>query len=79
MSKRKSPRQHGPRGARGARGARGERGEPGKVDASALELIARMAQELEIAQRELRVQFTRIAQLQSELDSLRSDLKKATR
>jgi hypothetical protein len=35
-----------------------------------------MAQELEAAQRELRGQFTRIAQLQADLDTVRSNLKK---
>jgi hypothetical protein len=35
-----------------------------------------MAQELEAAQRELRIQFTRIAQLQADLDTVRSNLKK---
>ena len=76
--------ERGAQGLRGERGAQGERGEPGAPGTNPpLELVARMAQELEAsrrdleaAQRELRVQFTRIAQLQADLDSLRSDLKK---
>ena len=77
MSKKK--RRSAQRGPRGPRGERGVRGEPGKIDATALRVIARMAQELENAQRELRVQFTRIAQLQAELDLLRADLKESSR
>lgn len=63
----------GQRGVRGPRGEKGERGERGESDS--LQIVARMAQELEAAQRELRVQFTRIAQLQADIDSLRSELK----
>ena len=76
--------ERGTRGVQGERGAQGERGEAGAPGTNApLELIARMAQELDAAKRdlqaaqgELRAQFTRIAQLQADLDSLRSDMKK---
>ena len=39
-------------------------------------MITRMAEELDAARRELSIQFTRIAQLQAELDALRAQLKK---
>src|SRR5262249_1126405 len=68
--------ERGVRGQRGARGPRGKRGEKGeRGESTSLQAVARMAQELEAAQRELRIQFTRIAQLQAALDSLRSELK----
>jgi hypothetical protein len=71
--------ERGARGQRGARGLRGEKGERGeRGDSTSLQAVARMAQELEAAQRELRIQFTRIAQLQADLDSLRSELKSRT-
>src|SRR5262245_49708938 len=72
--------ERGARGQRGLRGPRGERGDTGEKgergDSTSLQVVARMAQELEAAQRELRVQFTRIAQLQADLDALRSELKR---
>ena len=71
----RGPRGH--RGQQGERGERGQRGERGESPALPLEVIARMAQELEVVQRELRVQFTRISQIQSDLDTLRADLKKS--
>jgi Collagen triple helix repeat (20 copies) len=71
--------ERGTRGQRGVRGPKGERGEKGESgergESTSLQAVARMAQELEAAQRELRIQFTRIAQLQADLDSLRSELK----
>ena len=57
----------GPRGEPGERGERGEQGSNAPVG-----VIDRLTKELETAQRELRVQFTRIAQLQADLDQLRS-------
>lgn len=74
--------EQGERGEQGARGLQGERGQQGergeRGESTSLMAVARMAQELEVAQRELRVQFTRIAQLQADLDSLRSELKSRT-
>ena len=66
----------GVRGKRGARGARGPRGVPGRSAADG-DIVDRIARELETAQRELRVQFTRIAQLQAEIDELRAATKRA--
>jgi len=39
-------------------------------------ILARVTQELEDVQRSLRVQFTRIAELQADLDDIRVALKK---
>ena len=65
--RRKQTPRRGARGARGARGERGERGEPGVTP----ETIDRLATVLERIQRDLEVQFTRIAELQAELDLIR--------
>ena len=43
-----------------------------------LDVIDRLSKELESAQRELRVQFTRIAHLQAELDQMRAAVKNAS-
>jgi hypothetical protein len=76
----------GARGARGPRGLQGLQGfagpagqvgpagpagQDGPATIKLAEILSRVAQELEDVQRTLRVQFTRIAELQSELDSLR--------
>ena len=42
------------------------------------DVIAKITRELEASQRDLRVHFTRIAQLQVELDELRAALNKST-
>jgi hypothetical protein len=80
VSKRKPKRrlktsksQRGKPGPRGAPGERGERGEQGS--SAPLDVIDRLTTELGAAQRELRVQFTRIAQLQADLDQVRADAK----
>jgi hypothetical protein len=66
----------GKRGSRGKQGERGEQGERGAAGTSApVQLLTAITKELEAAQRDLRVQFTRIAQLQAEVDVLRSELK----
>ena len=41
-------------------------------------ILARMSQELEAVQRTLQVQFTRIAELQAEMDDICLNLSKAT-
>ena len=73
----------GRRGERGKRGARGERGErgpagaagpPGPANSSALNLIEQFVSQLDEVQGELKIQFTRIAQLQADLDQLRKVL-----
>jgi hypothetical protein len=80
MAGKKPKRSKEGKGARGARGARGPRGfqgpagpagQNGKTVIQLAEILSRVTQELEGVQRTLRVQFTRIAQLQSELDNLR--------
>ena len=72
-----------PRGARGARGPRGVQGRrgpagspgPGREAVIQLgEVLSRVTQELEDVQRTLKVQFTRIAELQAELDEFRRAL-----
>ena len=68
------------RGARDPRGRRGPEGPPAvnaKLIADLGQVLARVTQELEEVQRTLRVQFTRIAQLQAEIDSLRLALPKS--
>src|SRR5687767_15027442 len=63
-------------GARGERGSRGERGAPGVSGIAgpiaSPEVIKRIVVELEDIQHELKIQFTRIAQIQADLDMLRT-------
>jgi hypothetical protein len=66
-----------PRGPRGPHGLPGPPEQDGKLVAQLGAVLARVAQELEDVQRTLRVQFTRIAELQAELDDLRVELKKS--
>ena len=76
---RKKPRPKG-KESRGVRGPRGPAGPPGPDGPVVTELggiLARVAQEMEDVQRTLRVQFTRIAQLQAEIDEVRLNLLKA--
>jgi hypothetical protein len=61
----------GPRGPRGRRGPAGPAGENGNIALQLGHVLARVTQEIEDMQRALRVQFTRTAQLQAELDDLR--------
>ena len=67
-----SKAKRGPRGPRGKRGVRGPAG-PG---APSTEAFNRLAADLIDAQDTLQVQFKRIAQLQAELDELRSQFRK---
>ena len=73
VTKRQGPAGGG-RGPRGRSGKRGRRGAPGRhgeagQDAPA-DMIETLAKRLEQAERDLRVQFTRIAQLEADLDTL---------
>jgi len=72
---RQTPRR--PRGARGPSRPPGPPGEDVKIVAELGNVLARVAQELKGVQRTLRVQFTRMAELQAELDDLRAALKTA--
>src|SRR5262245_16003099 len=66
--------QRGPRGLTGERGERGERGaagDAGQPDARLASILLRVTQELEGVQKTLQVQFTRIAELQADLDDIR--------
>ena len=76
----KSQGTRGPGGAKGARGRQGPVGRPapnGELLVRLGTVLARVTQELEDVQRTLKVQFTRIAELQAELDNLRGALTKA--
>jgi len=78
---RRSTQTATPRGAHDPRGRRDPAGPPrqdGQVVAQLGSVLARVVQELEGVQRTLQVQFTRIADLQAELDDLRGALKKLT-
>ena len=79
----------GAKGNRGQRGRRGAQGPPGQVGpqgesgpagppgpALPLQMLATMAQRIEVMQRDLEVQFKRTAQLQADLDTLRAHLAK---
>ncbi len=66
-------KSRGPRGRRGPAGAPAENGELVHQLGS---VLARVTQELEVVQGMLRVQFTRIAELQAEVDNLRLLLQK---
>jgi len=68
--------RRGPRGPRGRRGPAGLSGQDGPMVAQLATILARVTQELEDVQRSLRVQFTRIAELQADLDDIRVALKK---
>jgi hypothetical protein len=72
-ARRSSSRPRALRGLRGAPGPPGPRGESGS--GVPFEIVEQLEIELKETQRSLEVQFTRIAQLQSELDSLRASLK----
>ena len=66
----------GPRGPRGRRGPVGPPGNAGEIVVQLGSVLARVTQELEAVQHTLRVQFTRIAELQAQLDDLRLLLQK---
>lgn len=74
-AKRRRKADKGKRGPRGPRGQRGVRG-PAGPGAPSTEAFNRLAADLIDAQDSLQVQFKRIAQLQAELDELRSQLRK---
>jgi hypothetical protein len=69
----------GRQGPRGPRGAAGPRARDGQIIVELGKVLARVTQELEDVQSTLKVQFTRIAELQAELDGLRAALGKANR
>lgn len=77
-----SPGSRGPRGFRGRRGVSGPAGPAGPPGAAGVgtidlaQILARVTQELEGIQATLRVQFTRIADLQAELDHVRLAVEK---
>jgi hypothetical protein len=69
-------------GARGAAGPRGPTGPPGRageaeIDATVVRVIEQLVAGLEDVQGQLKIQFTRIAQLQAQLDHVRAALVKA--
>ena len=64
------------RGPRGRRGPAGPRGKNGQLVVRLADVLTEVTRELEDVQRTLRVQFTRIAQLQAELDGLRTALER---
>ena len=73
----------GPRGLRGATGTAGPPGPPGPPDDrgaqannSALKMIEHFVTQLDDVQRDLKVQFMRIAQLRADFDQLRATLLK---
>jgi hypothetical protein len=73
--KRQRRAARGPRGKPGKPGRRGARGERGEAGQGAPQhAVESLTAELERVERSLRIQFTRIAQLQAELDSLRASL-----
>ena len=79
MAKRSGQRSGQARGPRGLRGRRGPAGIPAgdsKLVTDLAAVVAHVTQELEDVQRTLRVQFTRIAQLQTALDNLRVALER---
>jgi hypothetical protein len=69
-------KRRGPRGPRGVPGPPGPAGPNGQFVVELGAVLSRVTQELEDVQRTLRVQFTRIAQLQAELDDVRTSLTK---
>ena len=82
-----SARQRGPRGTRGPKGKAGPQGRrgtqgipgpqgPAGASLPPVKLLATMEQQIEAIQRDLAVQFQRIAQLQADLDTLRTHLTK---
>jgi hypothetical protein len=75
---RRSTERGTPRGLRGRRGPGGPPRQDGQLVGQLGNVLARVAQELEEVQRKLQVQFTRIAELQAEVDDLRGALKKLT-
>ena len=77
-ARQKSQGPRGPGGAKGARGRRGPAGPPapnGEMIVQLGKVLSRVTQELEDVQRTLKIQFTRIAELQAELDTFRQALK----
>jgi hypothetical protein len=62
----------GARGRAGARGQEGRRWTPEEAIARLQAEVQDVQNEIETAQRDLRTQFTRIAQIQAELDKLRA-------
>jgi hypothetical protein len=73
---RKKPQRSKKRGPRSARGPYGDEDSidptgDGQIVAQLGAVLARVTQELEDVQRTLKVQFTRIAELQAQIDSLR--------
>lgn len=82
MARKKArPSKERRRGSRGLRGLQGPAGPPGQDSQIVVrqlgKVLAHVTQELEDVQRTLGVQFTRIAQLQADLDSFRLALEKA--
>ena len=67
-------KRRGPRGLRGVPGPAGPAGADAPLVAQLGGILSRVTQELEDVQRTLRVQFTRIAQLQAELDEVRLNI-----
>ena len=74
---RRSKQRETPRRPRGPSRPAGTSGEDGKIVVELGNVLARVAQELEGVQRTLRLQFTRMAELQAELDDVRAALKTA--
>ena len=66
----------GARRPRGRRASTGPRGESGELAADLGNILARITQELEDVHGILVVQFTRIVQLQGEVDRLRLAIEK---
>lgn len=63
----------GPRGATGAAGARGQRGVAGTSrPAEPIPVLNKLDEQMSEVQRTLEIQFSRIAQLQQQIDELRA-------
>jgi hypothetical protein len=63
-------------GATGPVGPAGPAGPAGPGEGEALEAINQLGSQLSDIQRELKIQFTRIAELQADLDQIRADLRR---